>query len=569
MALSASAQGQSVPVGRASSDRKPTVLTAEIAAPRFEAAGVSWTATPSSPEIVVQVRIQEKGQWSDWQALDVADGPDQGSRDAARAGTRVATEPITTASADRIQVRVDTDGRPAPADLQLVTVDPGTSTADATVTAGATAAAAVAAPAARPVIVTRAQWGADESMRDCDPTYSDTIKAGVVHHTVNSNSYAAADVPGLIRAMYAYHVNGNGWCDIGYNFLVDRFGRVYEGRAGGVDRPVIGAHAGGFNTFTFGVSGIGDFTSVQPSASMVTGIAAVLGWKLSLYAVDPQSTTVLISGGGPYTQWPQGTAVTVRTVSGHRDLDATGCPGDTFYPKLPDVAALARRHIATTSPASLVLNPGTVRRSPDGRFEVVMQYDGNLVVYGPTGATWASHTGIPYAYAVVQADGNLVVYDQVDGGPLWSANGSGLYAHLEMQNDGNLVLYAGSGAALWDARGYVRRATTTFAPNKAVISSLNQGEQQYAPNRAYWLAMQVDGNLVEYDSSNRPRWASNTNVPGSRVVLQSDGNLVVYGPQNQPLWSSGTGGNASAWAAIRNDGGLRVYRPDGTAAWAA
>ena len=564
-ALAAADQGKAVALGRAAKDRRPTVLTAELGTARFEAAGVSWTAGGSVSDVVVQVRIRERGQWSDWQGLAVADGPDRGSRDTTKAGSTVATEPITTASADALQVRVDTGGKPPPANLQVVTVDPGASAADAPVAAAATAAAA-ANPAGKPAIVTRAQWGADESLRDCDPTYSSTIKAGIVHHTVNSNNYQPGDSAGLVRAIYAYHVNGNGWCDIGYNFLVDRYGAIFEGRYGGVDRAVIGAHAGGFNTYTFGVSGIGDFTSAQPTAQMLAAYTAVLGWKLSLNGVDPQSTTVLISGGGPYTQWPEGTPVTVRTISGHRDVDATGCPGDAFYPRLNGVASLVRSYIATTSPPTTVLNAGNVKRSPDGRYMMAMQADGNLVVYGPGGATWATNTGVPYAFTAVQGDGNMVMYDRTDGSPLWASNTSGLYAHLEMQNDGNLVLYSGTGVPTWDSQGNTRHSGITFAPNKASVGSLNPGQGRYSPNGAYWLVMQGDGNLVEYGGG-RARWASNTGVPGARAVLQADGNFVVYSPQNQALWASGSSGNPGAWAAVHNDGRLAVYRTNGTAAW--
>ena len=218
------------------------------------------------------------------------------------------------------------------------TVDPGTSAADASL-AGNPAGSAHA-NTVRPGIVTRAQWGADESLRpaDCSPEYSTTIKAGFVHHTVNTNTYRPADSAGLVTAIYALHVNGNGWCDVGYQFLVDRFGVIFEGRYGGIDRPVIGAHAGGFNTYTFGVSAIGDFTSATPPNGMLDSITRVLGWKLGLHARNPQDRTTLISGGGPYTNYPAGTPVSVRVVSGHRDVDATGCPGDALYPRLPNLA---------------------------------------------------------------------------------------------------------------------------------------------------------------------------------------------------------------------------------------
>ena len=166
----------------------------------------------------------------------------------------------------------------------------------------------------------------------------------------------------------------------------------------------------------------------------------------------------------------------------------------------------------------------------------------------------------------MQGDGNLVIYDRTDGSPLWASNTSGLYAHLEMQNDGNLVLYTGTGLPLWDSMGNTRQVATTFVPNKASVGSLNPGQGRYSPNGAYWLVMQTDGNLVEYGGG-RARWASNTLVPGSRVVLQADGNFVVYTPQNRPVWASGTVGQPGAWAAVHNDGRLAVYRTNGTAAW--
>ena len=470
------------------------MFTAELGTARFEAAGVSWTAGGTVSDVVVQVRIRERGQWSDWQGLAVADGPDRGSRDTAKAGSTVATEPITTASADAIQVRVDTGGKPAPGE------PPGRHGRPRHVRrrrAGgrgghAAAAAAGANPAGKPAIVTRAQWGADESLRDCDPSYSSTIKAGVVHHTVNSNNYQPSDSAGLVRAIYAYHVNGNGWCDIGYNFLVDRYGTIFEGRYGGVDRAVIGAHAGGFNTYTFGVSGIGDFTSAQPTAQMLAAYTAVLGWKLSLSGVDPQSTTVLISGGGPYTQWPEGTPVTVRTVSGHRDVDATGCPGDAFYPRLNDLASLVRTYIATTSPPTRSSTRATSKRSPDGRYQLVdadrrqpRRLRAQAARPGPRApvsrmrsrrcrvtATWSCTTA-PTALRC--------------GRPTPPAS----TPTSRCRTTGTSSSTRAPACRCGTARATPVRSATTFAPNKASVGSLNPGQGRYSPNGAYWLVMQT------------------------------------------------------------------------------
>ena len=97
------------------------------------------------------------------------------------------------------------------------------------------------------------------------PSYG-TIKAGFVHHTVDANSYTSAQVPAIIRGIYSFHTKSRGWSDIGYNFLIDRFGRTWEGRAGGVDQPVIGAHTGGYNSQLFGAAAIGTFNTTTPPA---------------------------------------------------------------------------------------------------------------------------------------------------------------------------------------------------------------------------------------------------------------------------------------------------------------
>jgi len=145
----------------------------------------------------------------------------------------------------------------------------------------------------RPAIVSRAGWGADESLRRHAPEYSDTVKAAFVHHTVQANSYAPSESAALIRADYVYHVRSRGWNDIGYNFLVDRYGRVFEGRYGGVTKAVLGAHAGGFNTDTTGVALLGTFTTARAPAGMVAALERLLAWKLDLTHVDPLGLTAL------------------------------------------------------------------------------------------------------------------------------------------------------------------------------------------------------------------------------------------------------------------------------------
>src|SRR5690606_21938388 len=112
---------------------------------------------------------------------------------------------------------------------------------------------------------TRASWGA-RGAKEPPSIASSGLKLAVVHHTASTNAYSASQVPSILRSMQAFHMDGNGWNDIGYNFLVDRFGNVWEGRGGGVDKAVIGAHAGGFNTGSVGVSVIGNFESTAATS---------------------------------------------------------------------------------------------------------------------------------------------------------------------------------------------------------------------------------------------------------------------------------------------------------------
>jgi hypothetical protein len=98
--------------------------------------------------------------------------------------------------------------------------------------------AAAEAPGQAANIISRAQWGADESIRSRAPMYDNGIKAGIVHHTAGVNDYAQQDSAAIVRSIYAYHTHTLGWSDIAYNALVDKYGQVFEGRFGGMTRPV-------------------------------------------------------------------------------------------------------------------------------------------------------------------------------------------------------------------------------------------------------------------------------------------------------------------------------------------
>jgi uncharacterized protein with LGFP repeats len=195
--------------------------------------------------------------------------------------------------------------------------------------------------APRPRIVSRSSWGADESLREPGFLYTNSVKVAFVHHTASGNNYSCSQAPSVIRSIYRYHVVTNGWRDIGYNFLVDKCGNIYEGRAGGVDKPVVGAHTLGFNSDSMGVAVIGTFDTSAPSAEVLDGVAALSAWKLGLYGVDPRGRTYLESAGG--NLYPKGVKARLNVISGHRDGYATDCPGAQLYGKLGTVRSTAGR----------------------------------------------------------------------------------------------------------------------------------------------------------------------------------------------------------------------------------
>jgi hypothetical protein len=198
----------------------------------------------------------------------------------------------------------------------------------------------VPAATVAPAIVPRAEWGASESIRRGPPVYAPRAEFAIVHHTAGTNDYTRAQAAAIVRGVQLFHVRSNGWNDIGYNFLVDRFGTIYEGRYGGVDRNVVGAHALGFNTGSVGIALLGTYGSTRPSAAAQDAIARLVAWRLDLAHVDPTSTLTFVSGGSE--KYAPDAPVTLRAVSGHRDTGSTECPGNALYARLADIAASAR-----------------------------------------------------------------------------------------------------------------------------------------------------------------------------------------------------------------------------------
>ncbi|MFI8092821.1 peptidoglycan recognition protein [Streptomyces sp. NPDC086080] len=215
--------------------------------------------------------------------------------------------------------------------------------------AGSTDAASTAARtepafrAPRPPIVPRSVWLGDGAREQPPPRYDHEVVAVFIHHTDSPNGYDCADAPGIIRALYEGQTLGRDWDDLGYNFVVDRCGTIYEGRAGGTDLPVTGAHTQGFNHGTAGIAALGTFTEgAHVPSGMLDAIAALTAWKLGTSGTDPRGEVRLVSSNGG-SRYAAGTTATLHAVAGHSDGYMTSCPGAALQARLPDIRTLAAR----------------------------------------------------------------------------------------------------------------------------------------------------------------------------------------------------------------------------------
>ena len=374
------------------------------------AVGVVWARGTAD----VETRWRTAAGWTEWAEQEVEPGavPGDDGDDHVRPGTEPLWRPPgATAVAARI-----TGGDAVRPQLLVV----GERPVRRWTAVGASYAATSTGEERLGQVVSRREWGADESLRK-RPTYQSRVDAVVVHHTVNANDYSAEEVPAILRAIYAFHVRGRGWDDIAYNLLVDRFGRVYEGRAGGFrSRAIKGSHTGGFNERTLGVAMIGDLERAAPDAPMVEGVARVAAWAADRWSFDPRGDVRLVSKGS--TRYPSGRAVTLPRVLGHRDLSTTACPGAHGYPLLGAWRDRAWRLLAPV--ITDVVVAGAPVRSPDP-----VRIRARLTAT----ATWTITLRSPYGGAVVTTsqgvgdepylewDGRIAGLPAVPGDYTWTA----------------------------------------------------------------------------------------------------------------------------------------------------
>jgi hypothetical protein len=339
----------------------------------FQMVGARWAG---DGHVEARVRLTS-GTWTGWFELS-EEAP-------AWTGDAVAVETRHHGDVRRAAVSVIASPRlPADADV-LGATPPASALAEP---------GKVGDPVARPGqprIISRRGWSADESIRRDDPDYADGVRMTFVHHTATPSRYSCRDSAAYVRGIYAFHVKGNKWSDIGYNFLVDRCGRVFEGRFGGITKAVIGAHTLGFNTNSTGIAMIGTYEGAPPPAAAMAGLSRLIAWRLDIAHVNPAGIAWMTNRGSP--SYRPGRLVRFRAVSGHRNGFPTSCPGAALYARLRGVA-LAARDIGGLKVWRPTRRGKFARRGPSSvrpmRFTAAIsapQYWA-LSVEGPTGRVW-------------------------------------------------------------------------------------------------------------------------------------------------------------------------------------
>ena len=521
----------------------PALTLSEPDTAQFSTVGVTWARDDAVTDIVIKIRVKDAaGQWSDWIELGVDDIGVAPNPQAAAAGVlRGGSEPHWAGSSFGAELELLTRSGSQPHDVQLILLDPGSAPADVDPQSPDIQDLANAA-ASMPPIYSRAQWGANEGIRNWDPEYASTIKAATIHHTAGSNTYSAADVPAILRSIYQYHAVSRGWGDIGYNVIVDKFGRVWEGRYGGLSSTVIGAHAGGFNSYTFGVSMLGNYDVAPTTGPMISSVAAVVAWKFGLYGVNPSGSTTLTSGGGGTAKYPAGRAVTLPTIFGHRDVGSTTCPGSYGYAKLGEIRSTVAANMGSglrdVSPSGVA----AVRAQSGQTTVVVRGTDSGLFTRTSlSGGGWGNYVRIPAsaadgAPAAVSADGTRidVVVRGTDGG-YWQN-----YAAL----DGNGI------PAQW--RGwYSLGGKFTSAPGVGATGPNTLGIVGRGTDGAMWQ--------MNWTGSAFLGW---TSLGGSTISAPAVQGQVASGSPRYVV--SAVGADSRVWIMTANG-----RSPGATASWAA
>ena len=526
-----------------------TLLTDPLEVDRFFVAGFTWVGGADLPEGVrIYLRVRENGAWSPWYLNEAADaGRDDrttsatgefvtGGADAIQAsvvgsslpsGLKLALVPSrpqgeevldaddlkTTEAAPTPVIEEAAASQPPGAQVEPAATAPSASPAWVTQPAAVPAAVSVAAPAVAPAattanglpvaVTTRAEWGANASYMSWDPEYA---RAGhvVVHHTAGTNSYSAGQSASIVRGIYYYHAVTLDWGDIGYNFLVDKFGTVFEGRSGSVAAPAgrmsIGAHARGVNTGTMGISMMGDYSTVSPSDAQLSSVGKMAGWFLKRAGISD------VTGWAGLHVWTTeryqaGSTISMPRILGHRDVGYTTCPGNVGYSKLGTIRAIAKAQGSTPQGGSSSA-PSTVAQDHPGAAALRSALGANGWI-GP-------------ATSDVQASTKGGVFQRFERGVGYWSPATGA------QFVGEPVLSA------WGAYGY-QTGSMGYPRSGGVVGIGGSRHQIFEGGIAYW---RPGGRVSFIHGSILSAWAavgwerSWLGLPTGRAVRQADGTIT-------------------------------------------
>lgn len=301
----------------------------------FNMAAVTWPRGQKTPDIRIRVRAED-GEWEDWKVLprqaDIAD--------ASESGGRLGTDLVWVGRNKDVEIGFLGDRRPKGVRLTLINTvvtaadraipdDPPERDLDR------------ASRAPKPWIRSRFDWNANNSLNNGFAGWCWTVKQVHIHHTAGSNSYSKADVPGMLRGIHRYHTQSLGWSDVGYNYLVDKWGRAWVGRRSpDHEKAVKGAHTLGFNHMSVGIAVIGNYQNVAPSSAVLEMIVKISAWKLDKYGRNPTGTVLVKSTGSD--RYRAGKVLRMPVMNGHRDTNWTACPGAKLYAKLPYIRRRTR-----------------------------------------------------------------------------------------------------------------------------------------------------------------------------------------------------------------------------------
>ena len=356
-------------VGISNSGKTLTQLVSRRDTNAFTLVGLTWQGKIDQG-IVFKVKVRESGVWTNWINLEngLYEEASTGTTEAINA--RGGTDPLLTAPADGIEIAMEGNLGSIPTDLKVNLFNSDATRQDRLISKSSSstpltssamslvsnvpAVSPQGAVVPRPRIVSRAEWGADETWRSPTPRMGTRVLAGVVHHTASTNSYTADQAPAQMRNLYAYFTKSLNYSDMGYNFLVDKFGTIYEGRAGcainaaptcdGPAQPTQGAHTAGLNLDTFGVSVIGNYDVLAPEnpAVIVEAVASLMAWKIAPYGLDPNATArVLSTDTSGSSRFSAGQTATMQVITAHRDVGITACPGRYLYPYMAQIRSRA------------------------------------------------------------------------------------------------------------------------------------------------------------------------------------------------------------------------------------